>query len=127
MLRNNYMRNDTSVLFDFGNLNIESNVKFKYVLLKKEEDKSIFVRGWTKAEFHADVAEKTKTREKLKFSVLGGGRIHFDGPGKKILVYGHSLGFPWPDSDCKRNEVTAEVIRKSFSGEWQVDWSNDGY
>ena len=111
------------VLFDFDrNFRFSQNVKFKFVLLQTP-DCSLLVRGWTAAEFHADVAEEAERRENTKFTVIGGGRIHVN--NGNILVYGHSLGFPWPKGHS-RNELVAEILKINLSG-CSITWSNEGY
>ena len=114
---------DKQVLFDFTpDFDFTEDVRFKYVLLETSEQR-LLVRGWTRAEFHADVAEESERREKIKCTVIGGGRIHVN--NKRILVYGHSLGFPWPPGH-PRNQLVAELIRQNMT-DMQVTWSNDGY
>ena len=88
---------------------------FKYVLIETTNPTTgtvhYLVRGNIMAEYHKDAARST-VRELdaagWPYTVLGGGRISHDNKGRKILVYGHSYGFPWK----VRTPGTALAIQK---------------
>ena len=84
----------------------------------------LLVRGYTWAEYHADIydAEEEKLRKKgLDAQCLGGGRIIRKPNEKYIKVYGYSMGFGRAD-----HTKTVEVLKASYP-EYEIEWSNDGY
>jgi hypothetical protein len=105
------------VLFENVNLSVDS--KFKYVLLQLRNGINV-VRGDAAAEFHADVAEKANLPDAV---VLGGGRIQIK--GKKIKIYGHSIGFPWKNG-ISLNSKVSEIVAEELPN-FQVEWSDGGY
>ena len=112
-----------SALFDFGEFDDSIESRFKYILI--ETDNTMIVRGWIKAEFHADIWEEVQRREGIKGKVIGGGRIHFEPDSKRIEVYGHSIGFPWPRGLSLNHEAAA--IIQSWFPNWNVSSSTEGY
>ena len=98
------------------------------------------VRGYTFAEYHADVYDKTEsevTGAGLDCECLGGGRIEHR-PGDKYIkvarinqfscfnnkflkVYGYSMGFG------KANHARAvEILQKKYK-DYKIEWSDEGY
>jgi Janus/Ocnus family (Ocnus) len=107
--------------FDFSSLP-DHGIKMKYILIQTEN--SLLVRGWSKAEFHDDIAVEFRKRTQIQnITVLGGGRIELK--PTSILVYGHSIGYPWPEGVSKNSEV-ADLIKKCFPS-MSVSFSNSGY
>lgn len=120
------------VEFDCGHFDWSRDHTFKYVLIEITSsvlhDRRLIVRGMTCAEFHADSAEpilRQIDKAGLVHRVLGGGRIKYTAPSKSLLVYGYSIGYPWPEGNFM-NEESASIIKRSFP-HLSVDWSNDGY
>lgn len=120
------------VEFDCGHFDWSKNALFKYVLIEVASivlhESKLLVRGMKSAEYHADSAEPALRQidaAHLTHKVIGGGRIRYDAGKKELLVYGYSLGFPWPDGLFK-NEQVAEIIKRNFP-HLTLDWSNDGY
>ena len=120
------------VEFDCGRFDWSRNHTFKYVLIEISStalpDTRLVVRGMTSAEFHADSAEPTLRqidKAGLNHRVIGGGRIKYSVGSKSILVYGYSVGYPWPEGRYQ-NELVASIIKSNFPN-LTVDWSNDGY
>lgn len=110
---------------------IDSSGVFKYVLIRvhsKEEgdDSEVdIVRGYSWAEFHADIYEKVAEElEKdghLDCECVGGGRIKHDAQAKKIHVYGYSMGF-----GRANHAVTKEKLEARYP-DYEVTWDNEGY
>jgi hypothetical protein len=120
------------VEFDCGHFDWTKNSSFKYVLIEVSssvlKEPKLIVRGMTSAEFHADSAEPTLRQidaAHLRHRVIGGGRIKYQAGPKTVLVYGYSLGFPWPNDEYQ-NELVASIISRNF-GNLKVDWTNEGY
>ena len=105
---------------------------FKYVYIRvycdsenedEREEKDI-VRGYTFAEYHADVYDKTEseiTGSGLDCECLGGGRIEHRPQDKFIKVYGYSMGFG------KANHSRAVEILKTKYKDYNIEWSDEGY
>ena len=105
---------------------------FKYVYIRvycdsenedEREEKDI-VRGYTFAEYHADVYDKTEseiTGAGLDCECLGGGRIEHRPQDKYIKVYGYSMGFG------KANHSRAVEILKTKYKDYNIEWSDEGY
>lgn len=126
------MNKFVDVEFDCGHFEWERNHTFKYVLIEISSsilrDARHIIRGMTSAEFHADSAEPTLRQidtAGLSHKVLGGGRIKYTASTKSLIVYGYSIGYPWPEGHFM-NEESASIIKRSFP-HLSVDWSNDGY
>lgn len=103
---------------------------FKYVLLKVQLDTGVthLVRGRCMAKYHKDVAAPICGMlhgRGVRHQILGGGRINHDKDTKKIVIYGHSMGFPWENDECMHN-VTADLCRIAFPN-YEVSWSPEGY
>lgn len=122
----------SEVEFDCGHFDWSRNHTFKYVLIELSSttlrESKVIVRGMTSAEYHADSAEpalRQIDKAGLTHRVIGGGRIRYIASTKSILVYGYSMGFPWPEGQYM-NEQSASIIKRNFPN-MVVDWSNDGY
>jgi hypothetical protein len=120
------------VEFDCGHFDWSKNHTFKYVLIELSsttlKDSRLLVRGMTSAEFHADSAEPTLRQIDvvgLSHRVIGGGRIKYTAAKKSLIVYGHSIGYPWPDGHFQ-NQLAASMIKRNFPN-LTVDWSDEGY
>ena len=99
------------------------------------------VRGYTFAEYHADVYDKTEsevTGAGLDCECLGGGRIEHRPEDKYIKVvkvtqtvlslnprffqvYGYSMGFG------KANHARAVDILQTKFKDYKIEWSDEGY
>ena len=119
-------------------VDIDPDGVFKYILLTvtltaqdgTAETKQI-VRGYEDCPYHADVNDKvTEELQKAKSEglvkkwsakVLGGGRIDHDADGKKIKVYGYSMGYGKAD-----HEDAAKLIGTSYP-DYTITCSNEGY
>lgn len=126
------LRKFDEVEFDCGHFDWTKNSTFKYVLIEVSSpalhEPKLIIRGMTSAEFHADSAEPALRQidtAGLHHRVIGGGRIKYSVATKSILVYGYSIGYPWPEGQY-RNELVASIIKRNFPN-LTVDWSNDGY
>ena len=62
----------------------------------------------------------------INYNVLGGGRIRRDDEKKTILVYGHSIGFPWDKETGFQHDVSVRLIKKAYP-DYEVTYSNEGY
>ena len=62
----------------------------------------------------------------IDYNVLGGGRIRRDDVKKTILVYGHSIGFPWDRETGFQHDVSVRLIKKAYP-DYEVTYSNEGY
>ncbi len=126
------------VEFNCGHFDWSKACTFKYVLIELKskvlQDTKLLVRGMTSAEYHADSAEPTLRQIDASgfcHRVIGGGRIKYKpGSPRSMMVYGYSIGFPWPNGEFK-NELVATIIRRNFQTPHQqelvADWSNEGY
>ena len=105
---------------------------FKYVYIRvyrdseneNEREEKDIVRGYTFAEYHADVYDKTEseiTAAGLDCECLGGGRIEHRPQDKFIKVYGYSMGFG------KANHSRAVEILKTKYKDYNIEWSDEGY
>ncbi len=108
---------------------IDDEGTFKYVLIEAyetetngEETSKLLVRGFRRAEYHADVYDETEEKIRhlgLDCQCLGGGRIQ---RGQNVIkVYGYSMGFGRAD-----HSKTTALIKEAFPG-IDVEWSNEGY
>lgn len=107
----------------------------KYVLIKivseinDEKKVKYLVRGRAGAGFHADSAAPTLRLLKkmnVKAVVEGGGRIAHDKSKKTILIYGHSIGFPWENGIFK-HYITKRLCEEAFDDSYRIDFKNEGY
>ena len=101
---------------------------WKYVLIQLGDD-SYLVRGREGATYHADAARPTidlLESMDIDYNVLGGGRIRRDDEKKTILVYGHSIGFPWDKETGFQHDVSVRLIKKAYP-DYEVTYSNEGY
>jgi len=104
---------------------------FKYVLItvadaKDESVEKLVVRGNTDAEYHADVYEafcrKTEGPLGMDCQCRGGGRINHNSEEKKILVYGHSVGYGKAD-----HSKTVAILKGHYKEYSSITFSNEGY
>jgi phosphohistidine phosphatase len=104
---------------------------FKYVQIRvyrddgeeTREEKDL-VRGYTFAEYHADVYDRTEaevTEAGLDCECLGGGRIEHSEERRYIKVYGYSMGFG------KANHERSVAILKRAFPDYTIEWSDEGY
>ncbi|XP_061117119.1 14 kDa phosphohistidine phosphatase-like [Conger conger] len=110
---------------------IDPDGTFKYVLIRvhsteEGDDSSVdIVRGYAFAEYHADiydrVAEELEKGGGLDCECIGGGRIKHDSSGKKIHVYGYSMGF-----GRANHSVSTEKLKARYP-DYEVTWDNEGY
>ncbi|CAG9806006.1 unnamed protein product [Chironomus riparius] len=110
---------------------IDSGI-FKYVLIKvygkedsdgKESQKSI-VRGFLRAEWHADIYEEVSTSIRalgLDCECLGGGRIEHKKNEKRIKVYGYSQGYGKAD-----HEEAKKILLTKYRN-YEIECSDEGY
>ena len=111
-------------LTDIPDVDIDESGVFKYIQIKisKNGAEKIIVRGYSRASYHADIAEEVSPGlEALGFkcSVLGGGRI--EKVLKSINVYGYSVAYGQPN-----HQIAVEKIKTAFPT-FEVTWSNEGY
>ncbi len=119
----------SKLLKTWPSVNVDEGL-FKYVLIKIMEKSSdhesrLIVRGYTWATFHNDVyrSEQDKlSRQGLLSECIGGGRIQHDPRKKQVKVYGYSNAFGRAD-----HSLTVEILKTHFSGDYKIEWSNDGY
>lgn len=131
-MANDAMNKFVEVEFDCGHFDWSRNHTFKYVLIEVSStvlhEAKLLIRGMTSAEYHADSAEPTLRQIDaacLNHRVIGGGRIKYTASTKSVLVYGYSMGYPWPEGHYM-NEESASIIKRNFPS-LTVDWSNEGY
>ena len=113
-------------------VDIDAAGTFKYVLIKVTESGSDrlkwAVRGYTFAEYHADVYQKAKREilsDGVECEVAGGGRIKHVSPSGdnkgELLVYGYSVAFGLAD-----HEISVESLRTVYP-DYKITFSNEGY
>eukprot|EP00111_Clytia_hemisphaerica_P019977 TCONS_00058914-protein len=106
-------------------VDIDDSGKFKYVLIKLylgEKSKCV-VRGYSWAEYHADIYEDFQQRVMalgIETECLGGGRIEHS--EKKLFVYGYSMGFGRAD-----HTIAVKLLKESYPDYTSITYSNDGY
>ncbi|XP_060791506.1 14 kDa phosphohistidine phosphatase [Neoarius graeffei] len=108
---------------------IDPNGVFKYVLIrvhsKTDESFVDIVRGYTWAEYHADIYDKVSGELERAGDVdcecIGGGRIRHDSADKKIHVYGYSMGFGRAD-----HALSTEKLKTRYP-DYEITWANEGY
>lgn len=113
----------------FPSVVIDEGCTYKYVLIRAKGPNrtKALVRGCRDAEYHKDAARPTLqelTKAGFQYQVLGGGRISHDVTQERIVVYGHSFGFPWADEPM--HSVTAALCQSAYPG-YTVEWNNKGY
>ncbi len=113
-------------------VDIDNAGTFKYVLIKLSDTANgrskFLVRGYTFAEYHADVYQKAKAEilsDGVECDVAGGGRIKHE-PGEEdgtgsLLVYGYSIAFGRAD-----HEIAVECLKAAYP-KYSVTFSNEGY
>ncbi|XP_017463632.1 PREDICTED: 14 kDa phosphohistidine phosphatase-like [Rhagoletis zephyria] len=95
---------------DIPEVDIDSEGKFKYILIK--------VAGG------ADILERVEPhilKSKLSCECVGGGRIEHLPAKKTIRIYGYSQGYGQAD-----HSISCALVKKEYP-EYTVTWSNDGY
>ncbi|KAG9266245.1 14 kDa phosphohistidine phosphatase [Astyanax mexicanus] len=108
---------------------IDPNGVFKYVLIrvhsKESEDYVDIVRGYSWAEYHADIYDKVSGDLERTGGVdcecIGGGRIKHNSAEKKIHVYGYSMGF-----GRANHAVSTEKLQVRYP-DYEITWANEGY
>ncbi|XP_068191072.1 14 kDa phosphohistidine phosphatase [Antennarius striatus] len=120
-----------ALMANISQADIDPSGVFKYVLIRvhskdPEDDSEVdIVRGYSTAEFHADIYEKVSEELErggiLDCECVGGGRIKHDPQVKKIHVYGYSMGYG------RANHAVATEKLKSQYPEYEVTWDNEGY
>ncbi|XP_077986817.1 14 kDa phosphohistidine phosphatase-like [Glandiceps talaboti] len=109
-------------------VDIDSNGKFKYVLIEVHGDDGIskhIVRGYGWAGFHADVYEKVTPGIEalgLDCECHGGGRIQHNSTDKSILVYGYSMGYGKAD-----HSITVKILKEQYPNYQKITFSDEGY
>lgn len=104
---------------------------FKYVLIEAYESVSgvehskYLVRGYTRAEYHADIYDEVEEQQVRKIGLdcqcLGGGRILHEPEKKYIKVYGYSMGFGKAD-----HTKTVKELKQVYP-DYNIEWSDEGY
>jgi phosphohistidine phosphatase len=113
-------------------VDIDSTGTFKYILIKISETGStrskFSVRGYTFAEYHADIYQKAKLEvasDGVECEVAGGGRIKHQPPSAgstgSILVYGYSIAYGKAD-----HEISVECLKRTFPN-YSISFSDEGY
>lgn len=110
-------------------VDIDDSGKFKYVLLnihdKTNDSSKQVVRGYKRAQYHADIYEETTEQVKeypdLEVEPLGGGRILFEPENKLIKVYGYSQGYGKAD-----HQISVDLLKKKYP-DYNITWSDEGY
>ncbi|KAL7854092.1 hypothetical protein AOLI_G00209360 [Acnodon oligacanthus] len=108
---------------------IDPSGVFKYVLIrvhsKQDESYVDIVRGYSWAEYHADIYDKVSGDLERAGGVdcecVGGGRIKHDSAEKKIHVYGYSMGF-----GRANHAVSTEKLKVRYP-DYEITWANEGY
>jgi len=111
---------------------IDPSGTFKYVLIKVEDKAGArskhVVRGYTFAEYHADIYQKAKGEilsDGIECAVEGGGRIKHippkDAVKGELVVYGYSIAFGRAD-----HEIAVECLRAKYS-DYNITFNNEGY
>jgi len=107
--------------------------KFKYVQIRvyvedpdsKEESSKLIVRGYSWAEWHADIYEKVQGELEaagMETECLGGGRILHDKAQRTIQVFGYSQGYGLAD-----HARSVELLKVHYPDYESITWSNEGY
>ena len=113
----------------FPTVDIDSEGKFKYVLIKLK-DKSTkkyryIVRGYSWASFHAamiDELEKVLKQTNYICECVGGGRIQHTPEENKIFIYGYSVCYGRAD-----HTITVSLLKKKYPEYTSITYSNEGY
>ncbi|XP_066595155.1 sex-regulated protein janus-A-like [Prorops nasuta] len=118
----------SDLLNAINEVDIDEYGKFKYVLIDVQDasSKKLIVRGYARAQWHADIFEETERKVKelgkdLKTNCLGGGRILHDPDEKTLKVFGYSQGYGKAD-----HEVTVSILKKKYP-DYNITWSDEGY
>jgi len=111
-------------LTDIPDVDIDESGVFKYIQLKisKNGAEKIIVRGYSRASYHADIADEVSPGLKslgFKCSVLGGGRI--EKKSNSLHVYGYSVAYGQPD-----HQLSVDILKSAFPS-IEISWSNEGY
>ncbi|XP_076674208.1 sex-regulated protein janus-A isoform X1 [Andrena cerasifolii] len=110
-------------------VDIDSHGRFKYILInvqdKSNNASKFIVRGYARAEWHADIFDETLSQleqfPELRAKCVGGGRIEHNPDDRTIKVYGHSQGFGQAD-----HEISASILKKKYP-DYTLTCSNEGY
>ena len=110
-------------------VDIDSHGRFKYILInvkdKSNNASKFIVRGYARAEWHADVLDETVSQLEqfpgLRAQCVGGGRIERNPDDRTIKVYGHSQGFGQAD-----HEMSTSILKKKYP-DYTITSSNEGY
>mmetsp|Transcript_36960 Transcript_36960/g.91958 ORF Transcript_36960/g.91958 Transcript_36960/m.91958 type:complete len:126 (-) Transcript_36960:291-668(-) len=104
---------------------------FKYVLIEARPrgggEATLFVRGHSSCEYHADVLERTEREPavqaaNLSLRVLGGGRMKHDAQRRTLFIYGYSQQYGQADHALAMRACEAHL------GEgYEITTSNEGY
>ena len=119
-----------SPLSSLAPVDLDPEGTFKYVLIEAyqtvdgTEHCKLLVRGWARAEYHADIYDEVEEgirKQGLDAQCLGGGRIQHNPQNKYVKVYGYSMGFGRAD-----HTKAVTLIKEKYPG-YTVEWSNEGY
>ncbi|XP_067951430.1 14 kDa phosphohistidine phosphatase-like isoform X2 [Watersipora subatra] len=111
-------------------VDIDDDGVFKYVLIKVsasnpvEEFSKVIVRGYSWAEYHADIYDAASQRIEplgLDCECLGGGRIQHAPNNKRLKVYGYSMGFGKAD-----HQITCDLLKTKYLN-YNITWTDGGY
>eukprot|EP00091_Calanus_sinicus_P011574 TRINITY_DN26143_c0_g1_i1.p1 TRINITY_DN26143_c0_g1~~TRINITY_DN26143_c0_g1_i1.p1 ORF type:complete len:134 (-),score=33.55 TRINITY_DN26143_c0_g1_i1:111-461(-) len=104
---------------------IDSEGKFKYILVKVSEganESKLIVRGTKQAEFHPDIFAKVEPVMKtagFDTEVQGGGKTLHE-PGKSIKVFSKSTGYGKAD-----HSLTVAILKTAFPDYASIVWTEE--
>ncbi|CAB4057037.1 PHPT1 [Lepeophtheirus salmonis] len=117
-------------------VDIEAQGVFKYVLIEayandgdpnniQTEVSKLLVRGYSRAEYHADIYEECEEKEirgqGLDAQCLGGGRIIHTPKDKYLKVYGYSVAYGKAD-----HSKAVELLQVKYP-DYKIEQSDEGY
>ncbi|CAF1062254.1 unnamed protein product [Brachionus calyciflorus] len=108
-------------LSEIASVNIDSNGRFKYILIKLVSKNSKQEKYVVRADILDDF-EKNCNVSGIDIECVGGGRILHEPEKKTIFVYGYSLGFGLAD-----HKISVELLKEKYSYYVSITFSNEGY
>ncbi|XP_014476647.1 PREDICTED: 14 kDa phosphohistidine phosphatase-like [Dinoponera quadriceps] len=120
----------SQLLDQVADVDIDSHGRFKYILItvkdKTNDVSKQIVRGYARAQWHADIFDEVGEQIKkhsgvLQANCVGGGRIEHHPDEKMIKVYGYSQGYGKAD-----HQISVELLKKKYPS-YNVTWSDEGY
>ena len=117
----------SQTLDDIPNVSIDPTGRFKYIQIRLRLDskEKYVVRGYKRAEYHADILDEFEKRienKEIKVECVGGGRIFHEPEKKDIFVFGYSQAFGRPD-----HQISVDLLKQAYPDYLQITFSNEGY